>query len=186
MIGRTAIVSSWARRGSPPCVLGRQRWKRRLDGCRRACRISPTRGSRQARRWAADRRSSTVGRSWPTWPLGWLILRPAAGLIMTRCSTPRRLPRRSPRRSRTCSSTAVFFDPGVLHDDDRLADWWPAFAAHGKDVLTIRHVLTHTAGTPAVPADTTVDDLPRAAGRGDRRRCWPDTTPAAAGVRLAW
>lgn len=53
----------------------------------------------------------------------------------------------------------VLIDHGALRDDDRLADWWPAFAAHGKDVITVRHILTHTAGVPAVPADTTVSDL---------------------------
>jgi len=53
----------------------------------------------------------------------------------------------------------VLIDRGVLRDDDRLADWWPDFGTHGKDAITVRHVLTHTAGVPAVPATTTVDDL---------------------------
>lgn len=37
-------------------------------------------------------------------------------------------------------------DRGVLDFDDRVAHHVPEFAANGKDVITIRHLLTHTAG----------------------------------------
>ena len=40
---------------------------------------------------------------------------------------------------------------GVLHIEDRVADYVPEFAKHGKDQITIRHVLTHRAGIPAMP-----------------------------------
>jgi CubicO group peptidase (beta-lactamase class C family) len=40
---------------------------------------------------------------------------------------------------------------GALHIEDRVADYVPAFARHGKDLITIRHVLTHRAGIPSVP-----------------------------------
>jgi CubicO group peptidase (beta-lactamase class C family) len=40
---------------------------------------------------------------------------------------------------------------GALHIEDRVADYIPAFARHGKDLITIRHVLTHRAGIPSVP-----------------------------------
>jgi CubicO group peptidase (beta-lactamase class C family) len=39
----------------------------------------------------------------------------------------------------------------ALHIEDRVADYIPAFARHGKDLITIRHVLTHRAGIPSVP-----------------------------------
>jgi CubicO group peptidase (beta-lactamase class C family) len=42
---------------------------------------------------------------------------------------------------------------GALHIEDRVADYVPEFGRHGKDLVTIRHVLTHRAGTPTVPAD---------------------------------
>ncbi len=40
---------------------------------------------------------------------------------------------------------------GILHVEDRVADYLPEFAKHGKDVITIRHVLSHRAGVPSVP-----------------------------------
>jgi CubicO group peptidase (beta-lactamase class C family) len=42
---------------------------------------------------------------------------------------------------------------GVLHIEDRVADYLPEFARHGKDAITIRHVLTHRAGIPTMPRD---------------------------------
>src|SRR5215204_5017654 len=43
--------------------------------------------------------------------------------------------------------------------DTRIVELWPEFGAHGKETVTVRHVLTHTAGVPGVPADTTPEDL---------------------------
>lgn len=40
---------------------------------------------------------------------------------------------------------------GVLHVEDRVADYVPEFGRHGKDAITIRHVLTHRAGIPSMP-----------------------------------
>ncbi|MFL6071940.1 MAG: serine hydrolase domain-containing protein [Mycobacteriales bacterium] len=53
----------------------------------------------------------------------------------------------------------VLAERGVLDYDTPLVVWWPEFGAHGKDRVTLRHVLTHSAGLPAVPPDTTVEDL---------------------------
>jgi CubicO group peptidase (beta-lactamase class C family) len=53
----------------------------------------------------------------------------------------------------------VLAERGELSYDLRAADVWPEFAAHGKDAVTLRHVLLHTAGVPGLPADTTVADL---------------------------
>ncbi len=46
------------------------------------------------------------------------------------------------------ASTAihVLADRGLLSYDDRVADHWPEFAQAGKEDVTIRHVLTHSAG----------------------------------------
>ncbi len=46
-------------------------------------------------------------------------------------------------------------DNGVLEIDAPVATYWPEFAQRGKSKVTVRHVLTHTAG------------LPRDFGRGD-------------------
>ncbi|WP_433463008.1 serine hydrolase domain-containing protein [Spirillospora sp. CA-128828] len=53
----------------------------------------------------------------------------------------------------------VLVERGELEYDMRAADVWPEFGAHGKDGITLRHVLLHTAGVPAPPYDTTVGNL---------------------------
>ncbi|MBA3538574.1 MAG: beta-lactamase family protein, partial [Deltaproteobacteria bacterium] len=40
---------------------------------------------------------------------------------------------------------------GLLHLDDPVARYLPDFGQHGKDRVTIRHVLTHRAGIPHIP-----------------------------------
>jgi len=59
----------------------------------------------------------------------------------------------------TSSIVHVLVERGVLGYQTRVAEVWPEFGAHGKDGVTLRHVLTHSAGVPAVPADTTAEDL---------------------------
>ena len=53
----------------------------------------------------------------------------------------------------------VLAERDELGYDLRVADVWPEFAAHGKDTITLRHLLCHTAGVPALPPGTTPDDL---------------------------
>jgi|SRR5450631_439641 CubicO group peptidase (beta-lactamase class C family) len=53
----------------------------------------------------------------------------------------------------------VLAERGDVDYDLRLAEVWPAFGSHGKEAVTLRHVLCHTAGVPGLPADTTVADL---------------------------
>ena len=40
---------------------------------------------------------------------------------------------------------------GLLHLDDPVARYLPDFGQHGKDRITLRHVLTHRAGIPNIP-----------------------------------
>ena len=47
----------------------------------------------------------------------------------------------------------VLAELGILDYDMPLAAVWPEFAQHGKDTVTVRHVLCHTAGVPGLPAD---------------------------------
>ena len=51
------------------------------------------------------------------------------------------------------AATAVHLlaERGVLAWDDPIARHWPEFAAHGKGGITLRHVLSHTAGLPMMP-----------------------------------
>ena len=48
---------------------------------------------------------------------------------------------------------------GLFGYDTPLVDLWPEFAAHGKQKVTVRHVLSHTAGVPGIPLNTTPEDL---------------------------
>ena len=41
---------------------------------------------------------------------------------------------------------AMLWEKGLLSLDDRVARFIPEFAAHGKDAITLRHLLTHTSG----------------------------------------
>ncbi len=48
---------------------------------------------------------------------------------------------------------------GELSYDQRVADVWPEFAAHGKDRVSLRDVLLHTAGVPGLWPQITPADL---------------------------
>jgi CubicO group peptidase (beta-lactamase class C family) len=47
----------------------------------------------------------------------------------------------------------------LFHLDDRICDYIPEFASHGKEWMTIRHVLAHRAGIPNLPPDAMDLDL---------------------------
>jgi CubicO group peptidase (beta-lactamase class C family) len=47
----------------------------------------------------------------------------------------------------------------LLDYEDPVARYWPAFAARGKQRVTIRQVLTHTAGVPQMPEGATPEDI---------------------------
>jgi CubicO group peptidase (beta-lactamase class C family) len=49
---------------------------------------------------------------------------------------------------------------GFLDDDSLFTDLWPEFGVHGKATATLRHVLTHTVGLPAMPREITPAELP--------------------------
>lgn len=53
---------------------------------------------------------------------------------------------------------AMEIEAGRLEPDSPVARYWPEFAAEGKTAITVRDVLTHVAGIPVLPLDTT-DDL---------------------------
>ncbi|MGZ0149128.1 serine hydrolase domain-containing protein [Kribbella sp. WER1] len=53
----------------------------------------------------------------------------------------------------------VLVDRGVLDYDRPIVEVWPEFGAHGKEKATLRHVLTHSVGLPALPPDTTRETL---------------------------
>ncbi|WP_134002746.1 serine hydrolase [Kribbella sp. VKM Ac-2566] len=66
----------------------------------------------------------------------------------------------------------VLVDRGVLDYDQPLVEIWPEFGAHRKDKATLRHVLTHSVGLPALPPDTTRKTLPEQAERLAAAKPW--------------
>lgn len=76
----------------------------------------------------------------------------------------------------TSTVVHVLVERGVLDYDTRVVEWWPEFGAHGKQAATLRHVLTHSTGVPAVPAETTIEDLAD----------WDKMTSVIAGTEPWW
>ncbi|MGW3349884.1 serine hydrolase domain-containing protein [Nonomuraea rubra] len=58
----------------------------------------------------------------------------------------------------TSAVAHVLAERGLFGYDTPVAELWPEFARHGKERVTVRHVLSHTAGVPGVPLDTTPED----------------------------
>lgn len=58
-------------------------------------------------------------------------------------------------------ATAVHLlaDRGRIDYDAPVAAYWPEFAANGKAGITVRQVLTHTAGIPQMPPGSTVEEM---------------------------
>src|SRR3954453_11899222 len=48
---------------------------------------------------------------------------------------------------------------GLLSIDDRVAEYIPEYACHGKDDTTIAHVLAHRAGIPTLPGELDIEQL---------------------------
>lgn len=51
----------------------------------------------------------------------------------------------------------MLWERGQLDWDDTVAQHWPEFAKHGKDGVTVRHVLTHRGGFPETPPELSWD-----------------------------
>lgn len=65
---------------------------------------------------------------------------------------------------------------GLLGYDTPVAEVWPEFAVRGKHTATLRHVLTHTVGLPAMPGGLDPADLPD----------WPRVGAALAAAEPRW
>ncbi|HET9849816.1 MAG TPA: serine hydrolase domain-containing protein [Candidatus Dormibacteraeota bacterium] len=53
----------------------------------------------------------------------------------------------------------ILVERGAFTYETPVARLWPEFGARGKEAVTIRQVLNHTAGVPQIPPDTTIEDL---------------------------
>jgi CubicO group peptidase (beta-lactamase class C family) len=70
----------------------------------------------------------------------------------------------------------ILVERGLFGYDTKVVDLWPEFGAHGKQAVTVRHVLNHSAGVPHIPLDTTLEDLCN----------WDKMCAAIAGEELWW
>jgi CubicO group peptidase (beta-lactamase class C family) len=74
----------------------------------------------------------------------------------------------------------VLVEHGELAYDQRVADVWPEFGAHGKDAVTLADVLVHAAGVPGLWPQVTPADLCEsgrvAAFIADQRPWWTPGT----------
>ena len=48
---------------------------------------------------------------------------------------------------------------GLLDYEAPIASYWPEYGAHGKDAITVGHVLSHRAGVPQMPDDLSPEDM---------------------------
>lgn len=56
-------------------------------------------------------------------------------------------------------AVAVAASRGLISYDAKVADYWPEFAQAGKAAVTVRQLLSHQAGLPAIRPKLTLDDL---------------------------
>jgi CubicO group peptidase (beta-lactamase class C family) len=88
----------------------------------------------------------------------------------------------------TATVVHLLAERGLLDYDDPIAKHWPAFAANGKERITIRHTLAHTAGLPNAPEGIPITDwdaLCRAIA--DMTPLWePGTQTASHSYTFGW
>jgi CubicO group peptidase (beta-lactamase class C family) len=76
----------------------------------------------------------------------------------------------------TATLAHLLVSRGFLDYDTSVTDLWPEFGVHGKAPATLRHVLTHTVGLPAMPREITPAELPD----------WPRVCAALAAAEPRW
>ena len=88
-------------------------------------------------------------------------------------------------------AVAVAHSRGYLDLDERVATYWPEFAQHGKDRVTVRQLLSHQAGLPAIDEPLTIEklaDLDRMAEiLANQKPAWePGQEHGYHGLSLGW
>lgn len=86
---------------------------------------------------------------------------------------------------------ALLKERNKLAYDDKVVEYWPEFDKNGKESITIRHILTHTAGIPETPGGLTWDkwidwDLVVSAMAETTPRFEPGTAIAYHAINFGW
>jgi CubicO group peptidase (beta-lactamase class C family) len=87
------------------------------------------------------------------------------------------------------TATAVHLqaERGLIDYDAAVALYWPEYGVNGKEHVTLRHVLTHRAGVPAMPEDVTPERLADWEWMLSRlARMEPEYQPGTANTYLAY
>ncbi|MFV9431626.1 serine hydrolase domain-containing protein [Rhodococcus aetherivorans] len=58
-------------------------------------------------------------------------------------------------KAATALAAHVQIERGLIDPDMPIATYWPEFGRHGKDAITLAHVLAHQSGIPQMPANVT-------------------------------
>ena len=92
-----------------------------------------------------------------------LIIDVAAGIADERTGAPVKsdtlFPVFSVTKAVTATAVHLHAERGLLDVDEPIATYWPEYAAKGKDTITVRHVMTHRAGVPQMPAEISPERL---------------------------
>lgn len=59
----------------------------------------------------------------------------------------------------TATALHMQAERGLVDYDQKITTYWPEFAEHGKDIATVRHALTHSAGVPQMPEGVTIERI---------------------------
>jgi len=86
---------------------------------------------------------------------------------------------------------AVAHSRGLLAYDATVVTYWPEFAAAGKDAVTVRQLLSHQAGLPAIDRPLSLADLADldvvASALAEQQPAWtPGTRHGYHGISLGW
>ncbi len=91
----------------------------------------------------------------------------------------------SASKALTATLIHLLDEQNILHVDDYVCDYIPEFASHGKDQITIKHILNHRAGIATVPKGAMHLDILGEPERLLQLMC--DVVPSSrAGGRLAY
>lgn len=65
----------------------------------------------------------------------------------------------STTKTMTALCALVLVDRGLLDPNEKVAAYWPEFAANGKEDIEVRHIMSHTSGVSAWAQPVTVEDV---------------------------